>query len=77
MTGETDPIKKDLLKNCIEVRDQTIAEGSRDSVGVHHVPTPILLSGTRILNGEGSMVVICVGSNSAVGKIKELLKEED
>lgn len=29
MTGETDPIKKNVLKECIEKREQILAEGNR------------------------------------------------
>ena len=38
------------------------------------MPSLIMLSGTRVVNGEGSMVVIVVGDDSCVGKIQALLR---
>ena len=32
-----------------------------------------MLSGSRVLNGEGKMLIIAVGKLSAIGKIQELL----
>jgi hypothetical protein len=63
------PIKKDTLENCVLSRNSIIAEGGRDQAGVHDVPQPIMLSGSRVLSGEGQMVVIAVGKFSAIGKI--------
>jgi magnesium-transporting ATPase (P-type) len=39
----------------------------------HSIPTPVVLSGTKVLTGTGSMVVINVGKNSAIGKIQEII----
>lgn len=74
MTGETDPVKKNILSFCIEKRNQLIEEGARNTAGHHDVPSPILMSGTRILSGEGKMVVLVVGDASCVGKISALLR---
>lgn len=74
MTGETDPVKKNILDVCIKKRNQLIDEGLRNTSGVHDVPSPILMSGTRVLSGEGRMVVIVVGDASCVGKISALLR---
>lgn len=49
MTGETSPIKKKLLKFCVEERNKIINEGSRNKAHCHDVSTPILLSGTKVL----------------------------
>ena len=70
MTGETDPIKKNILSICIEKRNQT------DSVtaGHHDVPSPIMMSGTRVLSGEGKMLILVVGDASCAGKIGALLR---
>lgn len=67
--GETLPIKKDITEKCIIQRNTIIAEGTKDNCGSHEVASPILLSGSRILSGEGKMVVIAVGKLSALGKI--------
>lgn len=87
MTGETDPIKKNVLQVCIEKRNQLIEEGARvlniyiyiyflqqNTAGRHDVPSPIMMSGTRVLSGEGKMVVLVVGDSSCVGKISVLLR---
>lgn len=77
MTGETDPVKKALLPQCIAKRNQIIEEGSKNTAGRHDVPSPVIMSGTRILTGEGKMVVIVVGDSSCVGKISALLRQDD
>ena len=38
---------------------------------------PFLLSGTIIKDGKGIAVVVCVGSNTRMGKIREMLNPED
>jgi Ca2+ transporting ATPase len=43
----------------------------------HTVPSPILLSGTKILTGEGRMIVLVVGESSCIGKIRALLEKDD
>ena len=74
MTGETDPIKKNILSACIEKRNQLLEYGKRSTAGRHDVPSPILMSGTRILSGEGKAVVLVVGDASCVGRIQVLLR---
>lgn len=66
MTGETLPIKKDVLAKCIALRDQMIAENNKEQ---HELSSPILMSGSRVLQGEGKMLVVAVGKLSALGKI--------
>jgi hypothetical protein len=46
-----------------------IAEGHKDINAAHEVPSPIMLSGSKVLSGEGSMIIIAVGKLSALGKI--------
>ena len=77
MTGETDPVMKNTISHCIEKRNQLIAEGGKESAGSHDIPSPILMSGTRILNGEGNFLVVVVGDSSCVGKINALLRGGD
>lgn len=77
MTGETDPIKKNTLYNCVEIRDKIIAEGHKNTATAHDVPSPIVLSGTRILTGEGKFIITVVGDSSCVGKIRALLSQSD
>jgi len=69
MTGETDPVKKNIISYCIDKRNSIIEEGAKNTAGRHEVPSPILMSGTRVLSGEGRMLIIVVGEASCVGKI--------
>ena len=58
MTGESDPVKKDILSHCIEKRNQLVSEGARvinyevykiqNTAGRHDVSSPVLMSGTRV-----------------------------
>ena len=75
--GETDPIKKNTLAACIESRDRILAEGHKNTAGAHDVPSPIMLSGTKVLNGEGKFMISVVGESSCVGKIQALLSQSD
>jgi len=77
MTGETDPVKKNKMAVCIAARDKIIAEGDKNTAGKHDVPSPLIMSGTRILNGEGLMVVIVVGDSSCLGKIAAILRSKE
>ncbi len=42
----------------------------------HSIPSPAVLSGTSVLTGEGKFIVIVVGDESCVGKIKALITQE-
>lgn len=76
MTGETQPVHKALLEVC-KRKKQELNQNRNDQNDKHEVPSPILLSGTKILSGEGKMVVLVVGQESCIGKIKELLDQDD
>eukprot|EP01017_Pseudomicrothorax_dubius_P024496 TRINITY_DN2602_c0_g4_i1.p1 TRINITY_DN2602_c0_g4~~TRINITY_DN2602_c0_g4_i1.p1 ORF type:complete len:1110 (-),score=290.43 TRINITY_DN2602_c0_g4_i1:194-3523(-) len=76
MTGETDPIKKATFHACVEKRNHVRAEGNTNTAGHHACPSPIIFSGTKILQGEGLFVVIVVGELSCVGRIEEKLHQE-
>ena len=56
------------LKNRAEKQDNTINAKSR----AHDLPSPLVMSGTAVSAGEGSMVAIMVGKRSAIGIIEEL-----
>lgn len=77
MTGETMPMKKNVLKYCIEQRNQILADNQRDGNSSHEVASPVLLSGSKVLSGEGKMVALAVGKLSAIGKIQNILSNED
>ena len=69
MTGETDPIKKDTIENSIARRNEIRNEGGQNSANKNDVPSIVMLSGTKVLNGEGLMVVIVVGDDSCLGRV--------
>lgn len=48
MTGETNPIKKKPLRQCIEEKNRIINDGEKNKAGAHDVSSPILLSGTKV-----------------------------
>lgn len=68
MTGETKPMTKDNIQKCIAKKIELEKKGI-EHLSHHSIPSPIILSGTKVLTGTGTMVVINVGSNSAIGKI--------
>lgn len=71
------PMKKNTIKICVEQRNQIISDGLREGATAHDVPSPVLLSGSKVLSGEGKMIAIAVGKLSAIGKIQNLLSNED
>lgn len=75
MTGETDPIIKANVEYCVKKRNEIQSSGKTGSHGIHDVPTPIMMSGTKILGGSGLMLVITVGNDCAIGKIKALVED--
>ena len=77
MTGETNPIKKNTIYGCVEKMEEIIESGEKNSAGIHDVPSPVILSGTRMLTGEGKMIVTVVGDSSCLGKIRALLDQEE
>ena len=72
MTGETKPMVKECLQKCLDKKIELEKKGI-EHLSHHSIPTPVVLSGTKVLTGTGSMVVINVGKNSAIGKIQEII----
>lgn len=77
MTGESDPIKKNLLKHCIKKKEHIEKSGEKNLANKHEIPSPILMSGTKVLTGEGKMLVLVVGEASCIGKIRALLESDE
>lgn len=75
MTGESDKLKKLSYAECVAKLNAMRAK-SHDPISKGAIPSPILLSGTKVFKGTGKYMVIVVGKLSAVGKIKETLVEE-
>ena len=76
MTGESDAMRKEPLQVCLERRaeleaEEGFKESQKDS---HSLPSPLMMSGTEVVGGTGTMVVVMVGENSALGQIMAKLK---
>ena len=60
LTGESNLMRKEPLDKC----NQPLEDGSR-------YPSAMVFSGTTVKEGEGWMLVLATGGNSAAGKIRE------
>lgn len=60
-----------MLKTCIAKKNELESSGSKNTAEKHDVPSPILMSGTKVLTGVGKMMVIVVGDDSCLGKIRK------
>lgn len=79
MTGESDELKKESLEGCLlrrEEKDQEYNFHKDPKKNPHDLPSPLMLSGTQVVTGEGWFVVIVVGKNSCVGKILGKLEQK-
>ena len=74
MTGETETIKKGTIEFCEGSKNASNRIDYEDSLRQKKIPSPILLSGTKIMSGEGYFVVIVVGADSCSGKIRSKLQ---
>ena len=59
LTGESDAMKKEPYQKCMELKKR----GEK-------VPSPIILSGTQCIEGNGKAIVLAVGDHSQKGIIK-------
>ena len=59
LTGESDAMKKESYQKCMELKNK----GGK-------VPSPIILSGTHCIEGNGKAIVLAVGDHSQKGIIK-------
>ena len=74
MTGESEAIKKHTVDKCKEKGVAVLADPSKTGhIAKHDVPSPIILSGTKVLTGAGKMIVLVVGDMSCLGKIRALI----
>ncbi|CAK60405.1 unnamed protein product (macronuclear) [Paramecium tetraurelia] len=78
MTGETHSITKGTINQCLkqkqELQDEGVQFGEQDRF---KIPSPALLSGTRVLEGEGLFLICVVGDLSCLGQIKASLEQEE
>ena len=75
--GETLPIRKDIYENCLKEKDDTLKHKDPKDIHAHDIPSPIMLSGSKVLSGDGKMIIIAVGKYSAMGKIQSILANEE
>lgn len=78
MTGESDERRKEPLEVCLQRREELAAEGitmkTTSKADAHHLPSPLILSGTSVASGEGTMIALMVGDSSALGEIMAKLE---
>ena len=77
MTGETEPIKKMVLKDCIAKQEELEKNGEKNLVERHEVPSPIIMSGTKVLSGEGKFLILVVGERSCIGRVREKIEQDE
>jgi magnesium-transporting ATPase (P-type) len=78
MTGESDEIKKEPQAKCMRIKHEKEADMNKTTVAKisrkHDVPSPLMMSGTSVSQGEGKMMCIMVGDCSCLGEIIKKLK---
>lgn len=78
MTGETEPMVKCVLADCLAKKSEFLS-ANPDGIGKaghHEIPSALIYSGSRVLQGEGRFVVLVVGPKSCLGRIQEKLETE-
>ena len=60
LTGESNLMRKESIDNCLKMKSDS-----------GKYPSPMVFSGTTVKEGEGWMLVLATGPNSAAGKIRE------
>ena len=60
LTGESKLMRKESIENCIQIEKN-----------YEKFPSPLVFSGTTVKEGEGWILVLATGPNSASGKIRE------
>lgn len=68
MTGESDEMHKEVISVCIHKLNETLEEekhSKHQNRSIHALPSPLMLSGTNIMTGEGYFLVIVVGEKSS------------
>ena len=78
MTGESDEVKKDTIKKCEAYQREKDLEKDKTAgfkiSRAHDLPSPIIMSGTSVSQGEGKIISIVVGEFSCLGEIMKKTK---
>lgn len=69
MTGESDQIFKNVLSECLSIYKHR--KSRNDKLGDHDIPSPLLISGTKVVSGEGKCIALAVGKSASVNILKE------
>ena len=76
VTGESNMMKKMSYADCLE-KIEIMKRRNPEDLNKHTaVPSPVLLSGTKVFKGTGTYMVIVVGKISFMGEIRESMEEE-
>ena len=59
LTGESNLMRKESIENCLKMEQKDV------------YPSPMVFSGTTVKEGEGWILILATGPNSASGKIRE------
>ncbi len=84
LTGETNTVRKtrageaerDFVGRCQAVGGAPVDIGDRPAPGAAKVQDPVLISGSKLLSGQGRALVTAVGVHSMHGKIMMSLRHE-
>ncbi|EGR29017.1 hypothetical protein IMG5_164760 [Ichthyophthirius multifiliis] len=81
-TGEIFPVDGVLIKGNNLICDESSITGESDPIKKQpynhpEKPAPFLVSGSKVIEGSGEMLISAVGVNSQNGKLKLRLQEED
>ena len=76
VTGESDTMKKVNYNECLK-KIEYIKKNHPEDLKKHTaVPSPVLLSGTKVFKGTGLYLIIVVGKISFMGELKESMEGE-
>lgn len=77
MTGESHLITKNTVQHCLKKQKEIESEGGKNKSSKNDVPSPVIMSGTKVLTGQGKMLMLVVGDSSCNGKIRKALNQEE
>lgn len=69
MTGESDQIIKTSFEECLSIYN--LRKSKNEKLGDHDIPSPLLISGTKVVSGEGKCIALAVGKSAAVNLFKD------
>ncbi len=70
LTGETRNMEKRILADCLNFK-----EHMKSNADFEHMPSPMVYSGTNVVDGQGKFLVLAVGKYTVAGEIRENVKQ--